>query len=120
VASRDEFIYLVRDLLAGALDVSVRRMFSGSGLYADGAIFGLVIGETLYLKTDEQSRRAFESEGLSPFSFTRQGRRIETSYCRAPDRLLDDADEMQVWALRAVAVAKRTRHKPRKPALRDG
>jgi len=30
-AARDEFIDLVKDLLAGALEVSARRMFSGSG-----------------------------------------------------------------------------------------
>jgi len=122
VAARAEFIDLVKDLLAGALDVSARRMFSGSGLYADGVIFALVIGEALYLKTDDESRRAFESEGLSPFSFTRAGRRIETSYWRAPDRLLDDADEMQVWALRALAVAKRAgqKPKPRKSPSRSG
>ena len=46
MAARGEFIDLLKDFLAGALDVSARRMFSGSGLYADGAIFALVIGET--------------------------------------------------------------------------
>jgi len=34
VAARGEFIDLLKDFLAGALDVSARRMFSGSGLYA--------------------------------------------------------------------------------------
>jgi DNA transformation protein len=40
--------------------VSARRMFGGHGIFHEGRMFGLVSGERLYLKTDEESRAEFE------------------------------------------------------------
>lgn len=100
------FLALLRDLLSDLGHVTSRRMFSGAGIYIDGVIFALVIDDALYVKTDEEGRATFEAEGLEPFSFMKQGKRISTSYWRAPERLLDDAPEMQRWAARALQAAR--------------
>ena len=93
--------------------VTVRRMFGGAGIYADGTMFGLVADGVIYLKTGETNIAMFEREQLAPFTFSKRiGERIETSYRRMPDRLYDDPDELAVWARAALAVA----HKPK---LRD-
>ena len=63
----DGFLELLKDMLNGFGPVSVRRMFSGAGLYAGGIMFGLVADDTLYLKVDETTQGAFEAEGLGPF-----------------------------------------------------
>jgi DNA transformation protein len=112
------FVELLRDLLSGFAPISVRRMFSGAGVFADGVMFALVIDDVLFLKTDEQTRTAFEAEGLAPFSFVKQRRRIETSYWRAPEQLLDDPDELIAWSRRALEAAKRIA--ARKPADKNG
>lgn len=107
MSASDGFLALLQDLLSDLGHVSNKRMFSGAGVYVDGVIFALVIDDVLYLKTDDHSRAAFEAEGLEPFSFMKQGKRISTSYWRAPERLLDDAPEMQRWAKTALEAAGR-------------
>jgi DNA transformation protein len=92
--------------------VTVRRMFSGAGIYADDTMFALVTGGVIYLKSGESNVAMFEREELPPFTFMRQGKRMVTSYRRMPDRLYDDPDELAVWARAALAVAHQP--KPRK------
>ena len=56
--------------------VTVRRMFGGAGIYADGTMFALVADGVIYLKADEQNVPAFEREQLEPFTYaTKDGRR---------------------------------------------
>jgi DNA transformation protein len=121
MAASDGFIDLLRDALSGLGTVSVRRMFGGAGVYADGLIFGLVADDTLYLKADEATKRAFEAEGQGPFVYGGRGKAIAMSYWRIPERLLDDPDEMVGWARTALGVARRAvAAKPKSPAPRKG
>jgi DNA transformation protein and related proteins len=104
----------IRDLFAQFRRVTVRRMFSGAGLYCDGVMFGLVVRGTIYLKADETSIADFKSEGSAPFTYTRgkkSGRPSERAlpYWQLPDRLYDDPDELAVWAERALTNAQRQR-----------
>jgi len=115
MGASEGFIELVRDALSGLGPVSVRRMFGGAGVYADGVMFGLVADDTLYLKADDDTKRAFEAEGLGPYGYEGQGRKIVLPYWRIPDRLLDDADEMVAWSLVALGVARRTAAAKPKP-----
>jgi DNA transformation protein and related proteins len=107
MTASESFVELLRDALSGLGPVSVRRMFGGAGIYADGVMFGLIAGDTLYLKADSHSQPAFEAEGLQPFTYQARGkRRIAMSYWRIPERLLDEPDEMVEWARRALAAAR--------------
>ena len=86
--------------------VSVRRMFGGAGIYADGTMFGLVADGTIYLKAAENNAAMFDREGLAPFTYARgKGEGIVMSYRRMPDRLYDDPEELAVWARAALAAA---------------
>ena len=53
----------IQDLLADFGPVSIRRMFSGAGVYTDGVMFAILADVTLYLKADEVSARDFAAEG---------------------------------------------------------
>ncbi len=98
----------IRDLFQAFGPVSVRRMFGGAGLYADGVMFGLVADGVIYLKTDDEIAGVFEQEGLEPFVYTAAGgKRAVMSYRRMPDRLYDDPDELKLWASRSLAAANR-------------
>ena len=102
----------ILELFAGFGRVSVRRMFGGAGIYADGTMFGLVADGVIYLKADEHTIPDFEREGLKPFTYTAKGRKsVALSYWRMPDRLYDEPDELAQWARASVMVAQRT---PRK------
>jgi DNA transformation protein len=114
----------IRDLFAQFRPVTVRRMFSGAGLYCDGVMFGLVVRGTIYLKADKTSSADFEREGSTRFTYTRgkaSGRPSEHAllYWRLPDRLYDDPDELAVWAERALAIAQRKKMAPRGKRKRD-
>ncbi|MGH6671833.1 MAG: TfoX/Sxy family protein, partial [Xanthobacteraceae bacterium] len=102
----------IRDLFAPFGPVTVRRMFSGEGIFRDGLMFGLIVRDIIYLKADEASIADFERESCAPFTYTRgkkSGRPSEhvLPYWRLPERLYDDPDELAVWARRAFAVAER-------------
>jgi DNA transformation protein and related proteins len=98
----------LEELLEPVGGVIFRRMFGGLGLFRDGLMFALVIGDSLYLKADDQTRPDFQAEGCEPFSYdTKGGRRTITSYWRLPERLLDESDELRDWALKAAGCARR-------------
>ena len=105
----------ILELFAGLGPVSVRRMFGGAGICADGTMFGLVADGVIYLKADEHTIPDFEREGLKPFMYTAKGRKsVALPYWRMPDRLYDEPDELSQWARTSVMVAQRTPRKRRR------
>jgi DNA transformation protein and related proteins len=109
------------ELFAPFGQVTVRRMFGGEGLFAEGLMFGLVFDGAIFLKVDDASIPDFEREGSVPFVYTRAkspGRvgRHSLSYWRLPERLYDDPEELVTWARRALAIAERRKAAPSKRA----
>jgi DNA transformation protein len=95
--------------------VSVRRMFGGAGIYADGTMFALVADGAIYIKAAESNAAMFDREGLAPFTYRRgKGEGVVMSYRRMPDRLYDDPEELAIWARAALAaaLAPKPRRKP--------
>ena len=115
------FLDHLQELLEPLAPVTVRRMFGGAGIFAEGLMFGLVAQETFYLKADDSTRAMFEAEGMTPFTYdTAKGGRTVMSYWRVPDRLLEDSKELVGWARTALAVARRGAAKARtKPRARS-
>jgi len=106
----------ISELFAAFGRVDVRNMFGGAGIYADGVMFGLVVDEFIYLKTDERSAARFEREGCGPFTYdTKRGERVLKSYWRMPDRLYDEPEELADWANIALEAARRSAVRAAKP-----
>lgn len=113
------FVDFLKEQMAGFGAVTARRMFGGTGFYRDGRMFALVAGDTLYLKTSAETRDAFKAEGLAPFSYeTKNGKRTLTSYWQAPERCLEDMDEMTLWCGKAWEAAHAAPPKPSPPRRR--
>ena len=113
----------IRDLFAAFGPVTVRRMFSGAGIFADGVMFGLIVRDVIYLKADDTGMADFEREGCGRFTYTRGKKSGRASghalpYWRLPERLYDDPDEIAVWAERAFAAAERKKFAPRPKSKR--
>jgi len=88
--------------------VSVERMFSGFGVYAEDVCFAVFLRGELFLKADPASVARFEAEGSTPFSYsqTKSGKVVRVdSWWRLPARLYDEPDELAEWTRAAVAVA---------------
>jgi len=107
----------IAELFAPFRPVSVKRMFGGIGIYADGLMFGLVFDGVIYLRVDEASIPSFEREGSVPFVYPLAKRHVgrpSRHFWRLPERLYDDPDELAVWAGRALAVAQHRSGAPRR------
>jgi len=99
----------IAELFSAYGPVTVRRMFGGAGVFADGLMIALVVEGVIFLKADEHNIPDFEREGLRPFSYeTKAGMRTLISYWRMPERLYDDPDELAGWARRAMESARRS------------
>ena len=96
------------DLFADFGPVTIRRMFSGFGISADGINFALALRAGLYLRADEQTIPQFEAEGSKPFQYQTRSKTVTVnSYWELPARLFDDSEELTGWARAALAAAQR-------------
>ena len=101
-----DFVEFVQELFAPLGGVSIRRMFGGAGIYSRGVMFGLIDDDTIYLKADNDTRKAFEERGCGPFVYDGKGKPIQMSYWQMPAELIDDSEEALAWAKTALGVAK--------------
>lgn len=107
----------LREELAPLGRITMRRMFGKTGVFCDGLMFGMVTEDTLYFRVDDGNRAAFkEAESSPPLSYEKQGRTIDLAFWRAPERLLDEPDELVAWAHEALAAARRVAAKSARPA----
>src|SRR5258708_38312580 len=107
MAARDSFAEFLRQQLAPLGSVTMRRMFGKTGVFCDGVMFGMVTNDTLYFRVDDHNRAVFkEAESFPPLSYEKKGRAIDLSFWRAPERLLDEPDELVTWARAALAAAR--------------
>ena len=97
----------LEELFAPFAVVTVRRMFSGHGVYADGVCFALSIGGDVYLKIDAETQAAFAAADSRPFVYTARGREVRVGYWLLPPGAFDDEDELRRWASLAFAAARR-------------
>jgi DNA transformation protein len=107
----DGFFVFVKELFAGLGPISIRRMFGGAGVYADGCMFALLADETIFIKVDAALKMDLAAVGSGPFVWMpdqgpKKGQAVEMSYWRLPDSALDDADEAAMWARRALTIAR--------------
>jgi DNA transformation protein len=87
--------------------VSVKRMFSGHGIYADGWCFALSLRGEIYLRTDAESAAALAAAGSTPFVYQRKNKSITTNLWRLVETAYDDPDEIKRWSSVALAAARR-------------
>ncbi len=91
------------DLFVDFGPVTLRRMFSGFGISADGTNFALALRAGLYFRADDQTIPQFEAEGCRPFQYQTRSKTVTVnSYWQLPARLFDDAEELAVWARAAL------------------
>ena len=94
--------------------LSMRRMFGKTGVFCNGVMFGVVSDDTLYFRVDDGNRAIFaEAASSPPLNYEKRGTTIDLAFWRAPDRLLDEPDELIAWASAALAAAHRVAAKRR-------
>ncbi len=96
------------ELLASVGPITQRAMFGGYGVYAEGAIIGIVAFDRLFLKTDAISRPHFIAAHCAPFTHEGKTKTTVMSYYEPPAEAFDSAHMMQPWARLAVEAALRS------------
>jgi DNA transformation protein and related proteins len=87
--------------------VTIKGMFGGRGVYADGLMFALQAGEKIYLKTDAISAPRFKAAGSDPFVFRSPMGPKETSYWLMPAAAAADVAALKEWCSLALEAARR-------------
>jgi DNA transformation protein and related proteins len=100
-----DFLRYVLDQLAGVGRVIPRRMFGGVGLYHEERFFGLIAGDTLYLKVNDSNRGDYEARGMRRFRPFPDKPYWSMTYYELPADALEDPDECAAWARKSVAIA---------------
>ena len=96
------------DLFADFGPVTIRPMFSGFGISADGINFAMALRSGLYFRADDRTIPRFEAEGSTPFQYQTRTKTVTVaSYWQLPARLFDDPEELTDWARAALAAAQR-------------
>jgi DNA transformation protein and related proteins len=96
------------DLFSDFGPVTIRPMFSGFGISADGTNFAMALRSGLYLRADEATIPQFEAEGSTPFQYQTRAKTVTVnSYWQLPARLFDDTEELGEWARAALEAAQR-------------
>ncbi len=106
----DEIVERLGRVVSG---LRARRMFGGVGLYSGEQFFGIVAFDRLWFKVDDSNRPDYEARGCGPFR-PFPDRPTAMSYYEVPADLFDASEELRVWAMRSVAVARRAKKSPAK------
>jgi DNA transformation protein len=108
MVASDTFAEFLREQLTPLGRITMRRMFGKTGVFCDGVMLGMVTENTLYFRVDEHNRETFkEAETSPPLNYRKKGETIDLAFWRAPERLLDEPDELVAWARAALAAARR-------------
>ena len=99
-AKDESFKDFVLDQLQGLDDVEARRMFGGFGLYQDETFFGIVHKGKLFFKIDESSVGEYRQRKMKPFR--PNAKQTLKSYYQVPADVIEDADELRQWAVKAI------------------
>ena len=90
----------VLEQLQGLEEVAARRMFGGHGLYQDETFFGIVHKGKLFFKINETTIAAYRTRKMKPFR--PNGKQTLKTYYQVPFEIIDDADGLRQWAVKAV------------------
>jgi DNA transformation protein len=100
--------FVLEQLAREVQGIRARGMFGGVGIYAGEHFFALIADDTLYFKVDQSNRPDFEARGMGPFRpYGEDGEVMQ--YYQVPDDLLEDAEALGPWAMKAISVARRAK-----------
>jgi DNA transformation protein len=88
----------IEDLFEGLGPVSIRRMFGGKGIYHQGLIIAIELGDELMLKADAVSAPEFAAAGGRQWSYEgKAGKPVLMPYWSIPEDAFEDRDLMAQW-----------------------
>jgi len=108
MAASENYRDFVLEQLGRVAPVTAKRMFGGVGIYSQGLFFALIADDRLYLKVDHLTRPDFERLGMEPFRPF--GEDTAMNYYEVPADVVEDAELLEPWMRKAIAVASEVKH----------
>lgn len=106
MATDPEFLNHVQDLFAGLGPVRTARMFGGTGLYIDDAMFAMIFDDAIYMKADKPLAAEYQDAGSEQFQYvTKAGTRSIPGLMSLPGSAMDDPEEALFWARKSMIPA---------------
>ena len=106
MATNPEFLNHALDLFSGLGPIRTGRMFGGTSLYVDDAMFAVIFGDALYMKADKPLADEYTEAGSAPFQYdTKTGIRTIAGLTSLPDSAMDDPEEALFWARKSMIPA---------------
>jgi len=111
----DPLVLHACELLSCLGPVQAKRMFGGYGLSVDGMNVAIIAYDTLFLKSNEQTKPQWLAAGARAFEYEARGEMRQTHYHTPPDEALESPALMAPWARLALEAAVAARQpKPRR------
>ena len=101
-----EYLAFVLDQFEPLGRIEQKRLFGGMGFYSSDLFFGFIDDDVLFFKVDDQTRARYESAGSRGFDPYGDGR-TSSGYYSVPVTVVEDRDELRVWALEAIEASRR-------------
>ena len=101
----------IEDMFASIGTVTIKRMFGGKGVYADGRILAIELNGEMLLKGDDKSGPLYAEAGGRHWTYThnKTGKEVAMPYWSVPEDAFDDSDEMAKWVRMAYETALRAK-----------
>ena len=109
MAVNPSFHAFIEDQLADFGETTSKKMFGGVGFFRDGKMFGMISGDTFWLKADAHNKAEFEARGMRPFEM-KSGKK-GMPYWELPADIVEDRDQLIAWATKSYEAAMRAKKK---------
>lgn len=107
-----EFLNHALDLFSDLGPVRTGRMFGGTGLYVDDAMFAVIFGDAVFMKADKPLAAEYAQAGSEPFQYdSKTGVRVIPGLVSLPDSAMDDPEEALFWARKSMGPAQKAAQK---------
>ena len=103
--SNNEFLDFILERLEPINGSTWCRMFGGFVARRYHLPIGLIFGDQLYFKVNDLNLKDYKLLNREPFSYQKKGKTINISNWRVPVEVLEDADTLIDWALKAYLAA---------------
>lgn len=89
----------IQSRLAELGDISVKKMFGGNGIFAEGKMFALIDSNGgIFFKVDDTNLSWYEEAGSE--------KHFRMPYYRVPEKVLGNDDLLGEWAQKSIEIAK--------------
>lgn len=103
----DAFSIKMVNLFSPLGEITLRSMFGGFGLFADGVIFSLIKNEHLHIRSHESTRHEFKKRGYKVYSYEKRGLPVMTRYYAVPKDVVNDSKQVIQLASEALYYSKK-------------